>query len=94
LIDEDETIRNLVCFFHATGSNNEDVLNIATLLAMPGSGKTRSIKEAAVKAGAIHKRVRIDASWSDHDYENDALQPNCPRTSDEGYHGRANGHSR
>lgn len=74
VIHEDETINNLVGFFNATGSDNEDVSNIATLLAMPGSGKTRSIKEAAAKAGAVHKRVRIDASWSDYDDGTDVVQ--------------------
>lgn len=67
MIHEDETIRNLVGFFDATGSDNEDVKNIATFHAIPRYGKTRSIKEAAVKADAIHRRIRIDASWSDYD---------------------------
>ena len=55
----DATITTLVDFFKDTGAVNEDLLAIATLFAMPGSGKTRSVKEAASLAGAKHTRYRI-----------------------------------
>lgn len=47
LLHVDSTITALVKFFKDTGAVNEDLKVIATLFSMRGSGKTRSVKEAA-----------------------------------------------
>ena len=51
----DQTLTDLTGFFN--GRNLEH--NIVTLLAIPGSGKTRSVAEAVIQAEARMKRINL-----------------------------------
>lgn len=58
----DETITTLAEIFNGRGdsSNNQDLKALVTIFAMPGSGKSRSVSEAARAARAEHFRYRLN----------------------------------